>query len=251
MSLKTILFLVPIVTTTLFSESTGQQLFLKNCAKCHSTILGVENDNGYDNSYITTAPYIVDLVKKLKKETKSKDEFQTFISQYIQDPDKRKSLYGKRAIKKFGLMPSLKGIMNSEEIKLLTDYLYFEKFNSQKIKEKKSNITEHIDPREKIFFNNCAKCHATVLGVANDGGYDNRYITSAPYVVDVVKKLKDKTKSKDEFINFIREYIQNPDKRKSIYGKRGIKEFGLMPSLKGVMSEEDILGVAEFLYERY
>ena len=106
-------------------------------------------------------------------------------------------------------------------------------------------------PGEVLFNKHCSECHANILGLVNDGGYDNSYVTPAPYVVDLVKKLKEKTKSKKEFAEFIKEYIEDPDKRKTLYGKGAIKKFGLMPSLKGVMSDEEITGLANFLYEKY
>ena len=251
MRIDKILYLLPLATSILFAQSTttGKEVFVKNCSKCHSTILGVSNDGGYDNNYITPAPYISDLVKKLKSETKSKEEFGKFIKEYIKNPEKRKSIYGKVAIKKFGLMPSLKGVIGDEEKSLLIDYLYTLDRENLKTEEKKS--IKESDPREKLFTKNCSKCHSTILGVSNDGGYDNNYITPAPYISDLVKKLKSETKSKEEFGKFIKEYIKNPEKRKSIYGKVAIKKFGLMPSLKGALRDDEIVELTEYLYERY
>jgi len=249
MRLKKVLFFIPLATSILFSQQTGEGLFNKNCSQCHATILGITNNGGYDNSYITPAPYVVDLVKKLKEETGSKDKFETFIKEYIENPNKRKTLYGKRAIKKFGLMPSLEGLMSDEEKSLLIDYLYNEKYLKKEVKKVKE--VAKIDPREKLFTKNCASCHATVLGVVNNGGYDNSFITPAPYVVDLVKKLKQETKTKEKFSEFIKEYIQNPNKRKSLYGKIAIKKFGLMPSLEGQLSEDEITQLTNFLYESY
>ncbi|GEM_PF-3353287 len=249
MKLKKMLFVLPLSSVLLFSQPTGEGVFKTNCSQCHATILGVTNDGGYDNSYITPAPYVVDLVKKLKQETKTKEAFSKFIKDYIENPNKRKTLYGKRAIKKFGLMPALEGSMNEEEKSLLIDYLYNEKYSKKE--PKKVEEVEKVDPRKKLFTKNCASCHATVLGVVNTGGYDNSYITSAPYVVDLVKKLKEETQTKEKFTQFIKEYIQNPNKRKSLYGKRAIKEFGLMPSLEGVLSEDEIIQLSNFLYETY
>jgi mono/diheme cytochrome c family protein len=252
MKINKILFLIPLTTTILLSQTTGEDVFKKNCAVCHATILGITNDGGYDNSYITPAPYVSDLVKKLKKETGSKEKFAEFIKEYIDNPNKRKSLYGKRAIKKFGLMPSLKNAISDEEKSLLINYLYNEDYNlKDKPKVKEPKKIKKVDPREKLFTKNCATCHATILGVTNDGGYDNSYITPAPYVDNLVKKLKEETKTQEKFTEFIREYIENPDKRKSLYGKKAIKKFGLMPSLKGALTQDEIIQLANYLYEKH
>jgi len=252
MKIKKILFLIPLATTILFSQTTGEEVFNKNCADCHATILGVTHDGGYDNTLITSAPYVSDLVKKLKEKTLTEEKFTEFIKEYIENPNKRKSLYGKRAIKKFGLMPSLKGVMNDSEKSLLIDYLYNEKYikDEPKTIEKVVEIKE-VDPREKLFTKNCAECHATVLGVTHDGGYDNSFITPAPYVDDLIKKLKEKTITQEKFTEFIKEYIENPDKRKSLYGKKAIKKFGLMPSLKGALTEDEIIQLSNYLYEKH
>jgi len=243
-----ILLAVPLVSTILFSQ-TGGDIFDKNCAKCHVSVIGITNDGVDDNDYVRLAPYIVDLVKELKSKTATKEEFSKFIREYIENPDKRKTIYGKKAIRKFGLMPPLKGVLSEDEKSLLIDYLYDEKYSQKAIKVEK-NIHKD-DPRMKIFEKNCASCHAAILGIENDGGYNNSYITAAPYIVDLVKELKSKTATKEEFSNFIREYIKNPDKRKTLYGKKAIKKFGLMPSLKGKISEEDITQLVDFLYDNF
>ena len=240
-----------LVSTSILMATTGEELFNKHCAKCHSTVLGITNDGGYENTYLTPAPYVVDLVTKLKEETTSQEEFASFIKEYIQNPNKRKSLYGKKAIKKFGLMPPLKGIMNDDEIIELTSYLYTYN-DKKKIKEEEPIKTPtKITKEEKLFNKYCAECHATILGMVNDGGHENTYLTPAPYIVDLITKLKKETGTKEKFSLFIKEYIQNPNKRKSLYGKKAIKKFGLMPSLKGVMNDEEIDGLANFLYNKY
>jgi len=248
--MKTLIVLPLLLSTILFaqSEKTGKEIFEKNCAKCHATILGMSNDGGYENTYITPAPYVSDLVLKLKTKTHSKEKFSKFIKEYIQNPNKRKSLYGKRAIKKFGLMPSLKGTLNDKQINKLTNYLYnYEKNNTQKNKKVKV-VKPKITKGEIIFNKNCAKCHATILGMSNDGGYENTYITPAPYITDLTVKLKAKTGSKERFTKFIEEYIKNPNKRKSLYGKIAIKKFGLMPALDGVLNNQDIEELSDYLY---
>ncbi len=249
MKMKKIIPSILLSTAILFAQS-GDEVFAKNCASCHATILGITNDGGYDNKYITQAPYIIDLVAKLKEETSSKEEFALFIREYIQNPDKRKSLYGKRAIKEFGLMPSLEGAMSDEEINVLVDYLYEERYKAQEVVEKPKAV-EKIDPREALFTKNCASCHATAIGmrIVVEGEHEMMY--EAPYVGKIVYTIKVETKTKEGFVAFIKDYINDPDKRKSLYSKRAIKEFGLMPSLKGALSDDESTQLAEYLYEKY
>ena len=101
-----------------------------------------------------------------------------------------------------------------------------------------------------LFSKYCASCHTTVIGVNESGGKVTP-IYEAPYAKDVVNKLKAETKTKEAFIAFVKDYIDAPDKRKSLYGKKAIKDFGLMPSLKGVMTDSEATGLAEYLYGKY
>nr|WP_321266770.1 c-type cytochrome [uncultured Sulfurimonas sp.] len=248
MKMKSFVLIATLFASTLFAQ-TGSEIFNKNCSSCHADSLGVTVDLQDRYKGIYKAPYIKDLVIKLKAKTQNQEAFTSFIQSYINDPSKRKSLYGKRAIKEFGLMPSLKGALTDEEIVILSDYLYFN--FEKKRKARTTEVAEVIDPREELFNKNCSSCHAEALGVTVD--LQDRYkgIYKAPYIKDLVKKLKTKTQNQEAFIAFIQSYINDPSKRKSLYGKRAIKEFGLMPSLKGAMTDEESAQLAEYLYEIY
>jgi len=122
MKIKNIALFTLLTTSTLLAQS-GEALFTSYCASCHTTVVGVDESGG-KVTHIYEAPYAKDVVNKLKAETKTKAEFIVFVKDYINEPDKRKSLYGKKAIKDFGLMPSLKGVMTDSEVNGLADYLY-------------------------------------------------------------------------------------------------------------------------------
>ena len=89
-----------------------------------------------------------------------------------------------------------------------------------------------------------------MVGVNESGGKVTP-IYEAPYAKDVVNKLKAETKTKEAFVVFVKDYINEPDKRKSLYGKKAIKDFGLMPSLKGVMTDDEATGLADYIYNKY
>ena len=256
MKMKNIALFTMLTTSALLAQS-GEILFNTYCASCHTTVVGV-NESGGEVTHIYEAPYAKDVISTVKSETKTKEAFIDFIKDYINEPDKRKSLYGKRAIKDFGLMPSLKGVMNDSESTKLAEYLYsgYGK-ESPKIEEKKVVLSEadersaqFVKANEVLFNTHCASCHTTVIGVNESGGKITP-IYEAPYAKDVVNKLKAETKTKEAFIVFVKDYINEPDKRKSLYGKKAIKDFGLMPSLKGVMTDSESSGLAEYLYDRY
>jgi macrodomain Ter protein organizer (MatP/YcbG family) len=193
------------------------------------------------------APYAKDVVRKLKAKTKSKAEFVSFIKDYINMPSKRKSLYGKRAIKSFGLMPPLTGVMTDAQETKLANYLYDDLLkNDTKVKTKKVAIKK-VEDQNVLFQKHCAECHYDAVGAYETGDTITKEY-QAPYAKDVVKKLKAKTKNEAEFVSFIKDYINMPSKRKSLYGRRAIKHFGLMPALTGVMTDAQITKLATDLY---
>ncbi|RLA76750.1 MAG: hypothetical protein DRG78_18475 [Epsilonproteobacteria bacterium] len=241
------LLLSSLLAATLLQAESGEALFNIHCSSCHSEVIGV-NESGGKLVNIYEAPYIKDLITHLKSQTKNKTEFTSFIKDYINLPSKRKSLYGKKAIKEFGLMPSLSGVLSDKESTAVANYLYddYGKNNNKN----KTTVTKKDTTKTSLFKQNCASCHADAIGVDEDGGkLVNIY--EAPYVNDVVKKLKAETTSKEEFISFIKDYINMPSKRKSLYGKKAIKEFGLMPSLSGLLTDKESTELAIDLYENY
>ena len=256
MKIKNITLVTLLATSTLLAQS-GEVLFTNNCASCHTTVVGV-NESGGKITPIYEAPYAKDVISKLKSETKTKEAFITFIKDYINAPDKRKSLYGKKAIKDFGLMPSLKGAMTDSESTILAEYLYSDygkepqKVEAEKVvlSDADEKLIQETKSNEALFGKYCASCHTNVIGV-NESGGKITHIYEAPYAKDVVNKLKAETKTKEAFIVFVKDYINEPDKRKSLYGKKAIKDFGLMPSLKGVMTDSEVTGLADYLYDKY
>ena len=256
MKIKNITLFTLLATSTLLAQS-GEALFTNYCASCHTTVVGV-NESGGKVTPIYEAPYAQDVIDKVKAETKTKEAFITFVKDYIDEPDKRKSLYGKKAIKDFGLMPSLKGVMTDDESTILAEYLYSDYGKEPQKTETEEIVLSKADEKsvqeakanEALFSKYCASCHTTVIGVSATCG-NVTPIYQAPYAKDVIDKVKAETKTKEAFIVFVKDYIDEPDKRKSLYGKKAIKDFGLMPSLKGAMTDSESTGLAEYLYDKY
>ncbi len=255
MKIKNITLFALFTTSALLAQS-GEALFNKHCTGCHTTVVGV-NEVGGELTNVYEAPYAKDVINKIKTETKTEEAFVTFIKDYIDEPDKRKSLYGKKAIKDFGLMPSLKGAMTDSEATILAEYMYNDYGkNIKKVEEKKATLSKEDEKslkfaktNEALFSKHCANCHTTVVGV-NEVGGELTNVYEAPYAKDVINKIKTETKTEEAFVTFIKDYIDEPDKRKSLYGKKAIKDFGLMPSLKGAMTDSEVTGLAEYLYSK-
>ncbi len=79
----------------------------------------------------------------------------------------------------------------------------------------------------------------------------------APPFFTVTVHLKDwikaptKTEAKAKFIEFVSSYPLNPSLDKAYCDKTSLKKYGLMPSLKGKVKKDELIAIANFMYESY
>ena len=97
-------------------ETTGKELFEKNCMTCHAT------SKSFDQ--VKAAPPIMGVAKRVKMYYSNKEDAVNFIVDFAQNPNASVSVFPDRAVQKFGLMPSMKGIMTDEEFKKVGEYIY-------------------------------------------------------------------------------------------------------------------------------
>jgi len=103
----------------------------------------------------------------------------------------------------------------------------------------------------------CASCHAEML--SKEEVLKNINALKAPPMVEVSNRLKANIRIADNdndikrrvITAFIKDYIQNPDIMYSMCEPMALEKFGVMPSLKGKLSEEQRQSVAEWVYDRY
>jgi uncharacterized protein YggL (DUF469 family) len=108
-----------------------------------------------------------------------------------------------------------------------------------------------------IYQKNCSSCHVEMM--TKSYALKNFKKLKAPPMVEVSGRLKENIIIKDDeedihrhlFILFVKEYIQNPQLDYSMCTAGAIETFGVMPSLKEKLSEEEREAVAEWLYDRY
>ncbi len=93
---------------------------------------------------------------------------------------------------------------------------------------------------------NCASCHMLT--------------TPAPEMIPTFKApamdavgfhLKLAMQDPKEMEKFIVDYVQNPDASKSVCESNKVQKFGVMPSLKGKVSEEDLKKIATYIVMHY
>ena len=90
----------------------------------------------------------------------------------------------------------------------------------------------------------CTSCHMTSSSSAKlkDGKMH------APPMWGVMKKVKNNFKTKEEGIAFITDYTMNPSEEKMIFPEATKEYFGLMPSMRETVTDEEMKIIAEYLY---
>lgn len=113
---------------------------------------------------------------------------------------------------------------------------------------------------EKVFEKKCSECHVKSMDIQllmkNFIEEDNKLLNlKAPTGNEISFRLKSQIGSRDdiefqliEAMDFVKDYLYNPNKAKTICLEGVIRHFDTMPSMKGKISEEEIEDVTFFLY---
>ena len=109
----------------------------------------------------------------------------------------------------------------------------------------------------KIYQKHCASCHIEMM--EKKEVIKHLHTLKAPPMVEVSHRLKENVLIADDdddvkrrvIIAFVKDYIENPDIQYSMCHPMAIEKFGIMPSLKGKLSEKERQSVAEWVYDRY
>ena len=115
----------------------GEKIFENKCTSCHEKSMNIgllmKNFIDEDNKLLNLkAPTGNEISYRLKSQIGSKDdiEFQLeetadFLVDYLYYPDKSKTICLEGVIRHFDTMPSMKGKISEEDIRIVNHFLYF------------------------------------------------------------------------------------------------------------------------------
>ncbi len=143
--MKVLGLIIAIIVSVWASE--GKEVYEKKCASCHEAFIPLEklmeNFMEKNNTMLQLkAPTLNQLSYRLKQqigdpkgdEDMHRMEVGAFISDYLQNPDKQKSICLPEVIQYFETMPSMKGQLSDDEIEAVSEFLY--EYENKLIKEK-------------------------------------------------------------------------------------------------------------------
>ncbi len=108
-----------------------------------------------------------------------------------------------------------------------------------------------------LYKEKCAACH--IESISKSAFIQNISNMKAPPMVEVANQVKNNIIIKEDdddihrqvVILFLKNYIDNPKLDYSMCNPAAIERFGLMPSQKGKLDEEEKQSIAEWIYDRY
>ena len=104
-------------TPTDTDRSKGAELFALKCSSCHTLRRPIRRS-------AMAAPPAMGIAHHVAMRYPERRAFVKFIVDYAMEPSADKALCEKETIERFGLMPSQKGAVRSEELKVIAEYLY-------------------------------------------------------------------------------------------------------------------------------
>ncbi len=115
----------------------GETVYKKKCAACHEAYIPMgelkENFIEYNNTKLKLkAPTLNQLSFRLKQRIGDPNgdrdmqlmEITDFVTNYLYNPDREKSICMDEVLEAFGTMPSMKGKISEAEIEAVTEYIY-------------------------------------------------------------------------------------------------------------------------------
>jgi hypothetical protein len=127
---------------------------------------------------------------------------------------------------------------------IFTLSLFAKDNNKADTKEQNSKKIEKIKSPEELFKDKCAGCHISTT--------PTRVSTlTAPPIIKVMMRVKKKYSKKEEAIAFIKDYVINPSRDKALCMPHSINKFGLMPSLKNLITTKELDILLPWIYDKF
>jgi len=104
---------------------------------------------------------------------------------------------------------------------------------------------------EKLTEQKCAKCHNLDMPPKTS----DKELAPPLYTVTVHlkdwMKVNNPSELRGKFTSFVQSYVINPDRSKSYCNKESLETYGVMPSQKGNVTEDELEVIAHHIFDRY
>ena len=108
------LSLILSLNTNILAASEGEALFQTKCASCHTMTRPQDMSN-------MLAPPVKGLMFHMDEHFKNKEEIVQHINSFVMNPTQEQAIC--RSVRRFGLMPSQKGLLSAEELNTIAEWM--------------------------------------------------------------------------------------------------------------------------------
>lgn len=103
--------------SSLYAAPSAEALFDAKCAVCHVKVR--PNDTS-----TLIAPPAMGVMRHVKMQYSTKEDALAFMQSYVMKPVRNRAVCSPQSIKRFGIMPSQKGVLTEEELRLISSWMY-------------------------------------------------------------------------------------------------------------------------------
>lgn len=108
-----------------------------------------------------------------------------------------------------------------------------------------SNMLFASQNAEELANQKCGSCH--LMGAITKEKLNNM---KAPPYWAIAKKAKERYENNEERVKYIIDYTLSPDESKMLFPKETKEKFGVMPSQKDKVTEDEIRLIYEYILEK-
>jgi len=110
--------------------------------------------------------------------------------------------------------------------------------------------TNHLDGK-KLLEQKCTKCHNIDLPPKTFTDEKAPPMMAVAFHVVHFIKTEDESQRIPKAIAFVKDYVINPSASKSFCDKASLKSYGIMPSQKGKVTQEELQAIAEYMFSHF
>lgn len=104
---------------------------------------------------------------------------------------------------------------------------------------------------EKLLHDKCSSCHNLDLPPKT---YENEIappMMAVSFHIAGFMQTSDESMRIPKAIEFVKDYVINPSAEKSFCDKKSLQDYGLMPSQKGKVTEEELEAIAKYMFSHF
>jgi len=104
---------------------------------------------------------------------------------------------------------------------------------------------------KKLLEQKCSKCHNLDLPPKTFADEKAPPMMAVAFHVRSFIKTEDESQRIPKAIAFVKDYVINPSASKSFCDKESLKSYGIMPSQKGKVTQDELQAIAEYMFSHF